>query len=490
MPTRLLACCIAACLAFAAGPAGAQDSHGGPVASLLGAEAGPVYPTRFTAEEEAEISRRLRDMPCLLERREHPVVHSYIRGYMLRYRDKSEAILGRVPAFFPLFEAELRRAGLPEDLKYLAVVESALDPTALSRSGAGGLWQFMPGTGQMYGLAVNRSVDERCDPAKATRAAVQFLKDEYARFGDWALVLAAYNGGPGRVRRAMRRSGQRDFWSLRKYLPRETRNYVPAFIAATYLHRYGAYHGLGARKLPLDELLAAELPCPLGVSLDELAQVTGLDRDLVRTLNPHARRGSIPPSARATCRVPERLRGRVASYLQVRADGGDPGYVAEVRARPIVSGGDPFRGDAAYTASEHELSAAKTASTLASELGVSSYHLAVWNPGLQPHTRGPRTVRAFEPTSRVQARFEARERPQFARLDARASSQLARTPPVLPRSLGQRLPNDTYRLQRYETPLEVWQRHARAMTWQEFVRWNAPSAGTAPVAGSLLHIRR
>lgn len=172
-------------------------------------------------------------------------VKSFIELYANRRRQQSSRMLGLSYVYFPMFEEYLSKYDLPLELKYLAMVESALNPTAGSKAGAKGLWQFMRGTGAEYGLRVSTLVDDRFDPEKETEAACQYLKSLYARYGDWFLVLAAYNSGPGTVNKAIvRAGGTKNYWAIWPYLPAETRGYVPAFIAVTYVMNYAAEHNL------------------------------------------------------------------------------------------------------------------------------------------------------------------------------------------------------------------------------------------------------
>ena len=173
-------------------------------------------------------------------------VRAYIDMYTLRRRGTVERMLGIAQLYYPVFEEKLDKYNLPLELKHLAVIESALNPTATSRSGARGLWQFMYATGKMYGLEVNSYVDERCDPYQATEAACQYLQFLYGMFGDWQMVLAAYNSGPGTVNKAIRRAGggKKTYWEIRPFLPKETQAYVPAFIGAAYAMTFAAEHNL------------------------------------------------------------------------------------------------------------------------------------------------------------------------------------------------------------------------------------------------------
>ena len=203
--------------------------------------------------EETEVARRVELMNSeVVQPRYDVVVRSYLRTYLVNHRAKAQKILGRSVLYFPVFEDFLRRNNLPLDLKYLPIVESALEPKATSRVGAAGLWQFMPSTGRMYGLQVDDMVDERRDPLKSTEAAVVHLQDLFEKFENWELAIAAYNSGSGRVSRAVKRARSTSYWKIRGYLPRETANYVPAFIAASYLVRYFEEHGLEQEYPSLD----------------------------------------------------------------------------------------------------------------------------------------------------------------------------------------------------------------------------------------------
>jgi len=171
-------------------------------------------------------------------------VRSGIEAYTVIHRNTSESVLGLQSVYFPIFEEALARRGVPKELRYLAVIESALKPTAKSPAGAAGLWQFISSTGKYYGLRIDSEVDERHDPYLASDAAARFLAKLHSRFGDWMLVIAAYNCGPGRVNSAIKKAGSRDIWKIYKYLPRETRGYVPLFIGSTYMMNYYHLHQL------------------------------------------------------------------------------------------------------------------------------------------------------------------------------------------------------------------------------------------------------
>jgi membrane-bound lytic murein transglycosylase D len=176
----------------------------------------------------------------------HKAVQAYVDYFTFRKASTTKTMLERMPLFFPLYERVLAKYGLPDEFKYLSIVESALNPRAISRAGAGGLWQIMPGTGRDLRLYQDDYVDERMDPVKATEAACKYLRDLYNIFGDWELAMAAYNCGPNAVKRAMRRSGGDSFYTIYDALPKETRGYVPQFVAFTYLMNYANDHGIVA----------------------------------------------------------------------------------------------------------------------------------------------------------------------------------------------------------------------------------------------------
>ncbi|MCK5781396.1 MAG: LysM peptidoglycan-binding domain-containing protein [Flavobacteriales bacterium] len=207
------------------------------------------HKTNVLHVDDSIIKRRLNELnlatPMDLEY--NPIVKSYINTYLYKRSSQMERMMGLAEYYYPMFEQILDKYDIPLELKHLAIVESALNPRAKSRVGASGLWQFMYRTGKAYDLNVSSYVDERFDPLKETEAAARYMKNLYKMMGDWNLVLAAYNSGPGNVKKAIRRSGgHRNYWYIRPYLPRETRGYVPAFIAVNYAMHYGKEHNLKA----------------------------------------------------------------------------------------------------------------------------------------------------------------------------------------------------------------------------------------------------
>ena len=224
-------------------------------------------------------------------------VQEYINLYALKKRDLTERVMGLSGFYFPLFEQILDQQGIPLEFKYLSIVESALNPTAVSRVGATGLWQFMLGTGKLYNLKINSFIDQRRDPAISTLAACQYFKDMYAIYNDWLLVIAAYNCGAGNVNRAIARSGgKKTFWEISPYLPKETRGYVPAFIAVTYLMSYPSEHNL----IPVSPIMsyfeADTVMTDQKISLSSIADAINVPVELLKYLNPMYKRGIIPDS--------------------------------------------------------------------------------------------------------------------------------------------------------------------------------------------------
>ena len=269
----------------------------------------PVY-------EKEVYKERLSRIPSVIEMPYNDVVQKLIDRYSGHLRRSVSLMLGTQNFYMPIFEEALESYGLPLELKYLPVIESALNPNAVSRVGATGLWQFMLHTGKQYGLEINSLVDERRDPIKASYAAAHYLSDLYKIFGDWNLVIAAYNCGPQGINKAIHRAkGQTDYWDIYPYLPKETRGYVPAFIAANYIMNYYCDHNICP--------MIAELPAKTDtvmidrdVHFEQIAKVLGMDINVVKDLNPQYRRNIINGSSKLSAlRLPTQ---KIAQFIDLQ----------------------------------------------------------------------------------------------------------------------------------------------------------------------------
>lgn len=243
------------------------------------------------------MAKRLSSLPTVIEMPYNQIVRSYIDRYTKRGRAQVAAILGLSLYYMPIFEQALEEQGLPLELKYLPVIESGLDPNAVSRHGATGLWQMMLGTAKGLGLQVNSLVDERRDPYVASERAAAYLKDLYSTYNDWSLAIAAYNCGPGAVNKAIRRAGgeakDHDFWSIYNYLSPETRGYVPMFIAANYVMNYYPKHNISP-VLPVKPLVMDTIQVAERIHFNQISKVLDIPVDELRILNPQFRADIIP----------------------------------------------------------------------------------------------------------------------------------------------------------------------------------------------------
>jgi membrane-bound lytic murein transglycosylase D len=262
----------------------------------------------FTNHPDSFYINRLNKIPSVVELTYNGIVKRFIEVYTMKRRDKVEEMLTLKEYYFPMFEEVFDKYDLPLELKYLSIIESALNPNAVSRAGATGLWQFMYGTGRLYKLNINSFVDERRDPLAETYAAAKFLKDLYSIYNDWGLVIAAYNCGPGNVNKAIRRSGgKRNYWDIYYFLPRETRGYVPAFIAAMYVMNYHKDHNLFARSSVIVPPPADTIMVNKNIHLQQVADVLNLPLQQLRDLNPQYRHDIIPGKYSACAlRLPEK----------------------------------------------------------------------------------------------------------------------------------------------------------------------------------------
>ena len=253
--------------------------------------------------ENAVYMDRLKRIPTVMDMTYNDIVQKYIDQYTGRLRHSVSYMLGAYNFYVPIFEDALMLHQIPLELKYLPVIESAFNPRARSRVGATGLWQFMPATGKRYGLEINSLVDERCDPIKASYAAAKYLKDLYDIFNDWTLVIAAYNCGPNNIVKAIHRAGgEHDYWKIYPYLPRETRGYVPAFIAANYVMNYYTDHNI----LPMHVSMSTNTDTIIvnkDVKMEKIANLCNIDINELRALNPQYST-SLIPGYKMQCTLP------------------------------------------------------------------------------------------------------------------------------------------------------------------------------------------
>lgn len=261
---------------------------------------------------DAEVEQRVQSMTSSIELRYTAEVKKKIKQYTISQRSASEVLLGRISIYFPLIESKLRERGMPDDLKYLAVIESGLIPHAKSGVGAAGLWQFMKPTARMYGMVINSTVDQRRDPEISTEAALDYLQYLHDKYGDWALAMGAYNCGPGNMNRAIRKANSTDFYKVSKYLPRETRGYVPKFIAMSYLMTYYYSHDLTPNMPDNNVLNTATSRVIKKINFKQLSAKYKLDLETIQLLNPTYIRDFIPNGSEHKLTLPSE---KMADFL-------------------------------------------------------------------------------------------------------------------------------------------------------------------------------
>ena len=348
--------------------------------------------TPFSSFNTDEIKARLEAMECIVKPRYTPEVERYIKNYLGRSKRSASMVMGRAAVFFPIFEKYLEEHNLPKDLKYLAIVESALNPNAKSPVGAGGLWQFMKGTGRLYGLTINREVDERSCPHSSTEAAMKYLAKQYERFGSWELALAAYNCGAGTILRAQKRARTNDYWKLARYLPRETRNFVPAFIGVAYIVNYYDLYDVVPVYPSLDmQLIEATRVYPK-LSFKTITAVTGIPVSIVQQLNPQFKRSYVPENPGGHYVIlPKRVMPALKDYLAMLrpADGGE----ANIPALPEVIDATTYFGCNYYFKSSYQVIKGDQLDDLSKLFGCSNYSLKIWN-----HLTSSRLIKGQELT--------------------------------------------------------------------------------------------
>ena len=320
---------------------------------------------------------RLASLPRIIPMPYNNVVRDCIDLYTERRRNLVRYMLGMADYYFPIIEEVLDKHGLPIELKYLAVVESALNPVALSRVGACGLWQFMLPTGKQYGLTINSLVDDRRDPVKATEAACAYFKDMYAIYKDWSLVMASYNCGPGNVNKAIKRSGGKtNFWDIFPYLPKETRSYVPLFIAANYVMNYYCDHNLCPLETNLP-LATDTIHVNKMLHLQQVSEVLQVDLEQLRALNPQYKRDIVPGNTGdAVLKLPASdtyaFVDKEDSIYQYRVEEFLPSYLVTIN-------GGSTSGGATREQVTHIVLKNENIYTIANRYGVTPQEIKKWN---------------------------------------------------------------------------------------------------------------
>ncbi|ADV43258.1 lytic transglycosylase domain-containing protein [Bacteroides helcogenes] len=326
---------------------------------------------------------RLSRMPTVMEMPYNEIVRKFIDMYAGRLRNHVAFMLSACNFYMPIFEEALDAYNLPLELKYLPIIESALNPSAVSRAGASGLWQFMIGTGKIYGLESNSLVDERRDPIKATWAAARYLRDMYDIYKDWNLVIAAYNCGPGTINKAIRRAGgQTDYWDIYNFLPKETRGYVPAFIAANYVMTYYCKHNICPMETNIPDATDT-VQVNRNLHFEQIADICGINIDEIKSLNPQYKRSIIPGEDKPqTLRLPMNC---ISTFI----DRQDTIYTHRsdelFKNRKTVAVSDtrsaPRKGKSSTTgnASYHKIRSGESLGSIARKYGVTVNQLKSWN---------------------------------------------------------------------------------------------------------------
>ena len=287
--------------------------------------------------------RRLKEMNSFITLPYNDIVRGYLIHYSEKMKSGMKRIIGLSSYYMPIFQETFDRHGLPEELKAMAIIESALNPTAVSRAGAKGMWQFMYNTAKLYGLHIDSFVDERLDPVKSADAAARYLKDAYKIFGDWNLAIASYNCGAGNVQKAIKRAGSRQFWDIWPFLPRETRGYVPAFVGALYALKYHKEHGIEALAVPMpahtDTFKIRKM-----VHLKQVSELTGAPLEELQSLNPQYRHNIIPGNDREyILRIPYKFTDAFIAHEDSLHRHKDSIYFNPLTIKKIKDGGDGQR---------------------------------------------------------------------------------------------------------------------------------------------------
>lgn len=337
--------------------------------------------------------RRLKSLPSAVELTYNQQVRNHIIYYLDRMHRSVGVMLGLSKYYFPLFEDILDKHGVPTDLKYLVMIESAFNPKAVSRAGATGLWQFMYATGRMYDLRENSVIDDRRDPIRATEAAAKFLKDLYNIYNDWQLVLAAYNCGPGNVNKAIKRSGGKTFWEIYDFLPRETRNYVPAFISAVYVMNFYYEHGIKPVELtqPL-ALINDTVIVNKDVYFGQISSLLNVSVEEIESLNPQYKMSFIPGTQdRYSLKLPMKY---IEQYIEL--EDSIANFELEKYRKDLMKNSD---GDSTVYITKtiyHKVKKGEGWTSIARRYGKTVSELRAWNRKIKKNKLKPGTLLAIK----------------------------------------------------------------------------------------------
>jgi membrane-bound lytic murein transglycosylase D len=382
----------------------------------IGEELLPIEVMADSTVPEALLRERFAKLQNQIPLRYHKVTHQFVEYFIYRKPSFVKRMLEQMHLFFPLYEQMLEKYDMPQELKFLSLIESGLNPRIISYAGAGGLWQFMPATGREYGMKQDDYIDERFDPVKSTEAACKYLKRLHRAFGDWEMALAAYNVGPGNVKRAIRRSGSTTFWGIYNFLPKQTRHYVPQFVAMMYLMHYHADHGIFA-ETPDYPTLSDTVQISGYFNLHTFAKLSNFTLDELYKLNPQIINTELPAHTKEyVLRVPSHsfeylTENRVAIWdsaaklpfmgnVMLAANGEEvsDSVLAIKKVGGLVAAGEESEDPETIIARQtkkmyHTVRRGETLGRIASRYGVETYDLKRWNR-LRSNTvvRGKRLV--------------------------------------------------------------------------------------------------
>ncbi len=325
-----------------------------------------------------EIRPRFEAMECMITPRYTTEVESYIKKYLAYDGAQAKRVMSRASVYFPIYEKFLTDHGLPQDLKYLSIVESALIPNATSPAGAKGLWQFMSETGRNYCLAIDKEVDERSCPYNSTEAAMQYLAKQFQRFGSWELAIASYNCGPGTIQKAMKRGRSDNYWTISKYLPRETRNFVPAFLGAAYIGNFYHLHDIEPEYPSLDMQVTEAITVYEKLDFTTIAALTGLPLDVIAELNPAYKKDYVPENTDGRDIIlPRRVAAAMTEYLEAKRP--DAPKKIEMPPLPDLVDSSNYKPEELYFQSTYVVAEGDKIDELAETFNIAPYNLKVWN---------------------------------------------------------------------------------------------------------------